>query len=453
MKIKSKFVVALLIFILFPQALFVFGEDEKIISLKFRDAEIKTVLEAIAQKAIREGKPVNIVASQEVGGLINVDLHDVDWQTALNTILKPYDYGYEWAGTNVILVDTIENIGQRAQRRRESKVDEFLDTRVFILKFASAEELSKILRNMLTPNVGKITYDTRTNSLVVSDSNANLNLLFETINSLDKPMPQIQIEAKVLDTSFDLTNRLGINWNLSVTASGSKRSTSWPFTRTSENKWLRDEPMPPVEDLVTDSNPLTNYFNYGTLDASRTSATLEIIFNDANTKVVSMPSIATLNNSTAKIDVVTLDPVPRYTYNKETGNWEINGFEDKECGVTLEVTPQLNKDGYITLLIQPKVSELVREKEFASSSGLQATVPVISKQTTSTKVMIKDGETLVIAGLVRDRISDSVNKIPVLGDIPVLGYAFKHRAKTKEKRNLLIFITPKVVASEVAKNK
>ncbi|MCK5492180.1 MAG: type II and III secretion system protein, partial [Candidatus Omnitrophica bacterium] len=155
--------------------------------------------------------------------------------------------------------------------------------------------------------------------------------------------------------------------------------------------------------------------------------------------------ITVLDNETATIKVKTEDPVPNYTYNKDTGSWEISGFEKYEYGVSLEVTPQINQEGYITLDVKPEVNEKLSDKTFTSGSGLETTVPVLTTQKTQTKVMIKDGETLIIAGLIRDKTTDVVKKVPLLGDIPYLGYFFKHKSTTKVKKNLLVFITPTIV--------
>ena len=101
------------------------------------------------------------------------------------------------------------------------------------------------------------------------------------------------------------------------------------------------------------------------------------------------------------------------------------------------------------MTVKPKVSEKVDDKVFTSSGGTTATVPILNTQTTSTKVMIKDGQTLVIAGLIRDKVINVTNKVPLLGDIPILGYLFRHKNKTTQKKNLLIFITPKIVTPKI----
>ncbi|OQX81344.1 MAG: hypothetical protein B6D56_02715 [Candidatus Omnitrophica bacterium 4484_70.1] len=423
-----------LFFLFFSYIQIALPQEEGIIKeLKFKEADIRTVLEAITQKAVRDGEKVNILISPQVKGLVNINLKNVDWQTALEAVLKTYNYGYEWIGKNIILVDTLENLVERRKKEAESKIAEPLDTRIFLLNFAKVEEVKPIIERMLTAQ-GRLTCDKRTNTLVVTDTQSNLLKLEKAIKTLDSITPQVLIEAKVLETDLDLTRKLGINWNISAAVSGSKRPHVWPFTTHSENKYLdTDIPSP------------SSGFSYGTLDASSLSAVLEVIFNDQNTKILSMPKITTLDNHTATIDVVTEDPVPNYTYNSETGSWEIAGYDWVKYGVSLEVTPQINREGFITLTVKPVVSENLGDKEFTSSSGAIARIPKLYTQTTSTKVMIKDGQTLVLGGLIRDKVVDTVNKVPILGDLPLLGFFFKHKSKTVEKKNLLIFITPKII--------
>ncbi|MCD6583905.1 MAG: secretin and TonB N-terminal domain-containing protein [Candidatus Omnitrophica bacterium] len=439
----KKVTLLLIMIVFFGQNIFLFAQEGRIPSLKFRDADIRVVLQAVIQKAVKDGGKVNIIISPQVKGPVTVDLENVDWQTALDAVLKTYDYGYEWVGKNIILVDTLDNLAKRRKKVQEAQIAEPLATRAFTLNFAKVEEIKDTLEKLLTPK-GRLTYDKRTNTLVITDTQSKLYALEETIKALDEITPQVLIEAKILETDLDVTNKLGINWNIQGTVSGSKRAHTWPFTKHSENKYLRGDDIPGVSSVHT---TLSDVFAFGTLDASSLSAVLEIIFSDTSTKILSTPKITTMDNHTATIDVITEDPVPNYTYNSETGSWEISGYEWVKYGVSLEVTPQINKEGFVTLNIKPKVSERLEDRTF-TSAGATAYIPKLYTQTTSTKVMIKDGETLVIGGLVRDKVVDTVNKIPLLGDIPILGYFFKHRSKTTEKKNLLIFITPKIVTPQ-----
>jgi len=416
------------------------AETGLIETLRFKDADIRVVLQAITQKAVRDGEKVNILIAPAIKGMVTVDLEKVRWLTALDAVLKTYDFGYEWVGKNIILVDTLENLAEKRKKIAEAKVDEPLDTRVFILKFAKVEEVKDPVSKMLSSR-GRLTFDKRTNSLVISDTQSSLARLEEAVEAMDTITPQVLIEAKVVETDLTATENLGVNWGIGASASGAKHASTWPFTGASENKYLSTQNMSAVSAATTD-------FSYGTLNASSLSATLEVLFRDENTKILSMPKITTMDNNKATIDVITEDPVPNYTYNTEQGAWEIAGYDWIKYGVTLEVTPQINREGFVTLTINPKISENIGSREF-SSGGSTVAIPILNTQTTFTKVMIRDQETLVIGGLVRDKLEDTVNKLPILGDIPLLGYLFKHKAKSKVKKNLLIFVTPRIVTPEL----
>jgi len=297
----KKVALLLIMIVFFGQNIFLFAQEGRIPSLKFRDADIRVVLQAIIQKAVKDGSKVNIIIPPQVKGPVTVDLENVDWQTALDAVLKTYDYGYEWVGKNIILVDTLDNLAERRKKVQEAQIAEPLATRAFTLNFAKVEEIKGTLEKLLTPK-GKLTYDKRTNTLVITDTQSKLYALEETIKALDEITPQVLIEAKILETDLDVTNKLGINWNIQGTISGSKRAHTWPFTKHSENKYLRGDDIPGVSSVHT---TLSDVFAFGTLDASSLSAVLEIIFSDTNTKILSTPKITTMDNHTATIDVIT----------------------------------------------------------------------------------------------------------------------------------------------------
>ncbi|MCK5392750.1 MAG: hypothetical protein KAI91_00305 [Candidatus Omnitrophica bacterium] len=437
MKRKGKFILlsfCVCVCVLFSN--FVLAQDGIISSIKFKDTDIKIVLESISEKASKEGERVNIVVGPGVTGPVTINLESVDWVTALDVIVKTYNYGYEWIGETVILVDTFENLAEKRQKALEAKEIEALDTRVFSLSFAKVETIKPTIEGMLSSR-GKLNVDERTNTLVITDVQSNLSNLAKTIATLDSITAQVLIEAKIVEINLDVTHKIGIDWDITGIASAGKRPHSWPFSSSSDNKYAKADAAFPVAGGAT--------FGYGTLNASGLQATLDIIFDDTDTNILSMPKITVLNNETATINVKTEDPVPNFTYNKDSDAWEISGFEKYEYGVSLEVTPQINQEGYITLDVKPEVNEKLSDKTFTSGSGLETTVPVLTTQKTQTKVMIKDGETLIIAGLIRDKTTDVVKKVPLLGDIPYLGYFFKHKSTTKVKKNLLVFITPTIV--------
>jgi type II secretory pathway component GspD/PulD (secretin) len=153
----------------------------------------------------------------------------------------------------------------------------------------------------------------------------------------------------------------------------------------------------------------------------------------------------TLDNQTANIVVGQKYPQPEYTYNTEQAQMQVSGWSYLDIGVILEVTPHVNKAGFVTLDINPQVSAI---DSYATVEG--TSMPILATEETKTQVMIKDGETLVIAGLVKDQLTDTKKKIPLLGDIPLLGLIFQKKETTKTKTDLLIFITPHIITPSIA---
>lgn len=164
-----------------------------------------------------------------------------------------------------------------------------------------------------------------------------------------------------------------------------------------------------------------------------------------NTKVVSNPTIVTLNNSQAVINVGEERPIPNYTYNSERGVYEVSGFQYRPIGIILRVTPQVNSRGFIKLTVEPEVSQSTRDANFQG-----AAIPIVESRKASTVVSIKDGYTMGIGGLMRSSSNDTSNKVPVLGNVPVLGRLFSHKARNHDTSNLIIFITAKTISAEGA---
>jgi type IV pilus secretin PilQ/predicted competence protein len=421
-------------------------EQEGVLNqLKFKNADIKVVLQAITQKAVKDGQKVNIIIAPEVEGSVTIDLENVGWQTALDAVLRLHDYSYEWVGENIILVDSLEKLIARRSREQTSEAEGKLVTEVVTLNFAKVAEAQASVNNMLSSR-GRLTVDSRTNTIIITDSRSNVEQIKKAVNRLDKITPQVLIEAKVIETNLNDSLDLGINWNISASASAAQRPIIWPFTKNSDED---DDFTPTSFPDATDSD-----FSFGTLNASSLSAALDVIYNDSSTKILSTPQLTTVDNNTATIDVLTRTPVPNYSYNSDTGAWEISGFEYINYGVMLEVTPQINEKGFITLTVKPEVSEKVQDITFSSSgSGSTAQIPELNTQTTETKVMVKSGETLVIGGLIKEKEVERVDKIPILGDIPLLGYFFKHKSTENVKKNLMIFITPTIVTPQLDEEK
>ncbi len=402
------------------------------VSLDFRDADIQNVLRILSYKS-----GLNIVTGPEVTGLVTIKLKDVPWRQALEVILQTYGYAYEQKG-NIITVTTIENMKKRREDAMVLSEQEPLVNKRFVLNYAKAADIIPSVEKMIT-NRGSVEFDERTNALIVRDIPSNIEEVEDIVEDLDATTDQVMIEAKIIETVLDDSETLGVDWVAKATVTGAQRPHSWPFTSHTANKYVDDDDFPGAE---------ASSFSYGTLNLNQMSAVLNLLRTKTETNILSNPRIVTLDNSEASINVSVGFPIITKTYNEETGTWVLDAPEYKDIGIKLTVTPHVNNENMITLDIHPEVEELL-EVITDPSSGTQ--YPKTSVKKAKTKVMIKDGETLVIGGLIKDNVIETKKKVPLLGDIPFLGTIFKSQTKSIEKTDLLIFLTPHIITSVSSK--
>ncbi len=407
----------------------VFGEAcEGCVSLDFRDADIRNVLQILSYRS-----GVNIVAGPEVKGLVTIHLTNVPWKDALDVILRTYGYGYEETG-NIIIATTVENLKKLREDALILKDQESIVTKTFVMNYANASDVVVSVEKMITPR-GSLNFDQRTNTIIITDAAGSVQLISDVIERLDATTPQILIEAKIIETTLADSENLGIDWFLEASATGANRPTVWPFTQESQNKYLKTMPFP---------SPDSDLFSFGTLNFSQVQAVMEILKSRSNTNILSNPRIVTLDNQTANIVVGSQYPLPQYTYNEEQAKLQVSGWEYKDIGVIFEVTPHVNSAGFVTLDVDPKVTAILDFVQVENTS-----VPQLSTESASTRVMVEDGKTLVIAGLIKNQWTKSTRKVPLLGDIPLLGLLFQKKDKTLSKTELLIFITPHIITDNI----
>ncbi|OGX26847.1 MAG: hypothetical protein A3D10_05470 [Omnitrophica WOR_2 bacterium RIFCSPHIGHO2_02_FULL_48_11] len=398
-----------------------------VVSLDFRDADIQNVLRILSYKS-----GVNIVAGPEVTGLVTIQLKEVPWEQALAVILETYGYSYDRRG-NIITVTTIDNLKKRREDASILAEQIPLITKTFILNYGKAKEIIASIDKMKTDR-GSINYDERTNTIIVQDIPDNVQLIGEVIAQLDMTTPQVLIEARIVETTLNSQENLGVDWTAKATISGSKRPTVYPFTKHSADKYL------PTDIPAAASSE----FSYGTLNFTQVQAVLEMLRTRTDTNILSNPRIVTLDNQPAKINVGSQYPIPTYTYNEEQARLQISGWEYKDIGIIFNVTPHVNNKGYVTLDIEPTITEIL---DFVTVEN--TSLPRLSNESAKTRVMVKDGETLVIGGLIKSKVTDVKKKIPILGDIPLVGLAFQKKEKGVVKTDLLIFLTPRIVTQDV----
>ncbi|MBN1793355.1 MAG: secretin and TonB N-terminal domain-containing protein [Candidatus Omnitrophica bacterium] len=413
--------------------------EERLISMDFRDTEIGDILRLMAKQ-----NDLNIIISEEVAGPVSVQFSNVTVDEALDAIVTVNGFAYTRKG-RIIKVTTPE------EAEREPPI-----TQIFQLKNADVTMLKEALAKVLSES-GTIEADTRSNSLIVTDTPAVINTIEKLVVQLDAETPQVRIEARVVETTLEDTENLGIDWTNQVTLSGAKRPVTFPFDRKAlggsfyplGDQAATGPGFPPnggasFPEVTSDVTGTTALFTFGTLDFTAYRAVLQVLYSRENTTTLANPTIITLDNQEAKISVARAEPIPgSFERNETTGNFEITSIEEKEIGVVLTVTPHVNREGTITLDLMPEVSSLLTTKTIESIQ-----YPVTSVRRAETKVQIADGETVVIGGLINQTDTDDEKKIPILGEIPILGHLFKKTEKGKTKTDLIIFITAHILDTD-----
>ncbi len=404
-------------------------------SLEFRGVDIKDILRQLAKQY-----NLNIVFSENVKGLVTVQLSNVSIDQALDSIITVNAFAYT-KKENVYKVTTMD------EAEREGK-----QTKLFKLNNADATKLKDTLSKVLTP-AGSIEADSRSNSIVVTDSLSVISKIEVMIPALDEITPQVLIEAKLIEISLTNTEKLGIDWSTTIQAQGAKRPITFPFSPTSRSGGLNDI-SPASSSDSTDIKPSSYAFPYvvkgdfilGVLDFSGLKTVMDFLKTRQNTKLVAAPRIMTVNNQKATINVGKVVPVAIYERDQNTGNYQVTGWEQMNIGINLEVTPQISPDGHIKLKLKPEVSNSVG----TISEGTINQRPIISTRKAETEVQIKDGQTIVIGGLVKTSESKVDKKVPFLSSIPILGKIFsRHEAgsttEPEEQTDLLIFVTAHII--------
>jgi type IV pilus assembly protein PilQ len=381
------------------------------ISLDVQEADIGTVLRSLAGFS-----GTNIVASPRVEGKVTVKLEDVPWEQALGVILRAHSFDYiEEQG--IYRIDTAEELRkEELETKRAYKQGEDLSPLqlgMVNLHYANAEETRDALEQTLTDR-GSIDIDARTNSLIINDIQTRVAIITEMAMDLDTKTPQVEINARLIDMDSRATRELGVSWGVSN------------YVQPGEN----------LNGALAIDNPMANAAGtlaIGTVQNWGELMTKVEALETANlAHLISNPIITTTDNREASILVGQKIPL---IVSDEAGN-AITQLTT--VGIMLMVTPHINQDNQITLDVHNEVSDL------SSQATVQGGV-IINTSEADTRVLVENGETAIIAGLIRSIDGKLDSGIPVLMDIPLLGSLFKHSTNTKVSRELVIFVTPTIV--------
>jgi len=404
-------------------------QNTRKVSLDFQDADVVNVLRLLA-----EVSKLNMIIGDNVKGKITIKMLDIPWDQALNIILKMKGLGkiYE---NNVVRIDTLANIALQQEEEARAKdamvKAEDLSTKIIPVNYARARELAESIRKTLSSR-GDITIDDRTNTLIIKDVADKQEEIMNLLKTLDRPTPQVLIEARIVQADTNFARDLGVQWggnyasnpgdyNMGV-VSGPTGTVSAPTTGFAVNL--------PASGIAGTKGSVGFTIGKTIGDAFNLDLRLSAGETKGLTKILSAPKIATLDNREAIIQQG--ESIPYKTYSQEGTKTE---FID--ATLTLKVTPKVTPDGHIAMNI--KIT-----KNRQGSIVVEGT-PSINKKEATTEVLVKDGETTVIGGIYELSDSDNIRMLPWMHHIPVLGWLFKNTSKSNIKSELLIFITPKII--------
>ena len=390
-------------------------EGEKI-TLDLKDADIRNIIRMLSHKG-----NVNIVAGEEVKGTVSLLLKDVGWEQALQTILDVSGYAYERDG-NLIKVMTAEKMQKIKEEqlaiKEAMKKEAELVTRIFSLNFSDVEKLKISVAKMLSSR-GTIESDTRTNTLIVTDIQENIDQIARIAQSLDIRTPQVLIEAAIVDVKITRQTKYGIDWDL-------EKANIKLGTAKTEGMF--------GQSLTTGlQHAITNY-NVGQWNIG---ATLQWLRYNADVEILARPRLLVLDTQEAMIEITESIPYTKITTNPD--GTEMTTTDFKEVGTYLTVKPHITSDGFVSMLVKPKHS---------FSVGEYSSEPIIDARSLETNLLTKDGRMVVVGGLRRNYNTVTVYKVPILGDIPLLGYLFKKNTTEKTKMELIVLITPTIVTEK-----
>ena len=413
------------------------------VSLDFQQADLRAVLRTFA-----EISGLNIVIDPTIQGTVDVALRDVPWDQALDIILRANKLGYNVDGTIVRVAPLTVLAEEEKQRQALVEAQALtgeLRTITRALSYAKAEDLRPLLTATVLSARGSIQTDARTNTLIITDLQDRLDRASTLLGSLDAPQPQVEIEARIVQTTREFARTIGVQWGFNGRASNQIGNTL-PFTfpnqgaiggRTGGQQGA-PAPDPQLDSVPSAVNlPVTAATSaiglaLGSVNgALNLDVALSALERQGQGRLLSTPRVATQNNVAAEITQGVQVPVQTVANNTVTVTW-------KDAALTLRVTPQITASD--TVIMNISVENAAPDYSRAVNN-----IPPIDTQRAITQVLVSNGDTTVIGGIYVSREQASQDRTPGLYRLPLLGWLFKRDGVTDESRELLIFITPRII--------
>lgn len=415
------------------------------ISLDFQDVEIRTILQILAKES-----GMNIVASDSVNGKMTLSLKDVPWDQALDLVMQARNLDMRQQGNIVNIAPRDELLAKdKAFLQAEKDIADLgaLYSQNFQLKYKNVEEFRSILRldnadttgnrNTLVSGRGSVLIDPATNTLIVTDTRSVIEKFRKLIDELDVPAQQVMIEARIVEAADGFSRDLGVKFG----ATGKKKlkndisAFGWGVNSGfgGGDKWGAETKINLPITAAANSISLVRAISSGALN-------LELSASESlsKTKTLANPRVLTQNRKEAKIESGYEIP---FTVTSIANGGSSTNTELKKAVLGLTVTPNITPDGQIIMTVK-----INKDSPAQCASGNQ-TILCISTKNLNTQAMVENGGTLIVGGIYEEDNGNTLTKVPLLGDIPVIGNLFKTRGKKTDRRELLIFITPRIMGT------
>jgi len=453
------------------------------ISMDIKGMDIVDVIKMISTRS-----GMNIMVGKNVTGKVTLFIKNADIQDAFEIVLLSNDLAYEKKGgiINVLTQKEYELLhGERYQDKKQAKVVQLkyakaqdlartltqiktnigkvvadensntlslidtpekiiemenfikiadlpVQTKVFSLKYAQAEKLSPKLQAIITKSVGSLTVDERTNKIVITDYPNKLDEISKTIEAFDEKTPQVLIDAQIIEISPSDKFEMGVDWDFWL------------------EKNLRLAASLPTAGAINKLSIGTAVAGLSPAGRNQYKAIIDLLRTIGDTKILSSPRIMVLNNQEAKIHVGTNDAFITSTVSQTASSPNVTSQSVNfvEVGIKLSVTPVINRDGFVIMKIRPEISSSKRTD--ITSGGQITQVPIVTTSEAETTIMLKDGVTIIIAGLKKEEKNKTVKSLPILGDIPLLGALFRNTSDEFTKSELVILLTPHIISGSIS---
>ena len=415
------------------------------VSLDLDGADLRATLRTLVEHG-----GLNVVFDPSVQGTVDIFVRDIPWDQALETILRANKLGYVAEGTIIRIAPLNVLADEEAERRKLSEARALagdLSVQTFTLSYARAQDMQPLLTKSALSARGQIQVDTRTNTLIITDLADRLQIAGNLLSSLDKAQPQVEVEARIVQTSRDFAKAIGVQWGLNGRMTpdiGNTTGLAFPNRGTlggrlgtqgpagTDPRASATEQTGTGVNLGVDAASSAIGLALGSVNgAFNLDVALSALERQGKGRVLSTPRLTTQNNVSASVQQGIQIPIQTVANNTVTVTF-------KDAVLKLQVTPQITAAG--TVIMQVSVQNMT-----ADFSRQVNGIPPIDTQEAQTQVQVEDGATTVIGGIFVSREQSSTDKTPVLSRIPLLGWFFRRDSTQDESRELLIFITPRIL--------